>query len=438
MSTLPPYETPTTFHGGYSGMEPRPMQPRAKPAPGEEYVDEAFGTRITRITHARESQGDGAIISTLYSTVPAWSYDERYLLLWSRTHGHLVYQGDRPYRLLGYLAPYYPSDIEVVMWSPRRGHPFPYELVYPTNRSNEPVLYRQFLFAQVREPIKDFRERPLFLGSDAELNLGGDPQWMSRDNRTVGLKQGTLTFSYSIDDDEVVGQMGLDPVYQNALVPSPSGRWAQYGRAVCYPSMYLRRLLNMADAYEHACPGLLEKRVDTWNMVDFDSSEEMNGSLVSHRLDTGEARVIIGPAAGWPYPPGGTHISALGPPELVAVSIVGTGQGQTPLDNEIILANTRTGDVLRVAHCRSMADEGPWGYWSECKAVISPSGTRIAFTSDWGGSPTVDTYVVDLRTERPDELAEETVDGLYQELPADYPDPRQLKSCRRAAWPPSS
>jgi hypothetical protein len=28
--------------------------------------------------------------------------------------------------------------------------------------------------------------------------------------------------------------------------------------------------------------------------------------------------------------------------------------------------------------------------------VISPSGTRLLFGSDWGNGPTVDTYVVEL------------------------------------------
>jgi hypothetical protein len=57
-----------------------------------------------------------------------------------------------------------------------------------------------------------------------------------------------------------------------------------------------------------------------------------------------------------------------------------------------------------------LAGEGPWGYWAETHCCISPSGTRILFGSDWGGSDTVDTYVVDLRTERPPELMAETME----------------------------
>jgi hypothetical protein len=399
-------------YGGYDGLDPRPMRPREKPRAGEEYIDEAFGTRVTRISHAIPIDGENAIIKPMYSTVPAWSADEKYLLLWSRAHGHLLYQGDRPYRYIGPLDPYHPSDIESVLWSSRVEGGV-YECFYPTNYNAEPVLYvHQIRPRRMVEPLKDFTRGPLFLPSgdwERILSLGGDPQWMSRESRTIGLRFGgdpALTFSYSLDDDEVIGQMELDPVYQNAVVPSPSGRWAQFGRGVYTPEMRLRRMLGMSEPYEHASPGLSWPRVDTWNMVDF-SSERRQGSLVVYRLDTGTGRVVIGPENGYPYPPSGTHLSAIGPPGLVALGIAGTGQGQTLLDNEIVLADTRSGRVRRVAHARTLAGEGPWGYWAETHACISPSGTRIVWGSDWGGSDTVDTYVVDLREDRPDELEEE-------------------------------
>jgi len=397
------------LQGGYDGLGPRPMKPREKPRTGEEYIDEAFGTKVTRISHAVPLDGENAVIKPMYSTVPAWSADERYLLLWSRAHGHLLYQGDRPYRYIGPLDPYHPTDIESVLWSSRVDNNV-YEFYYPTNYNAEPLLYRHRIAPRRLDVQADFSKRPLNLPSgdwERLLSLGGDPQWMSRGSQTLGLRYGpdsgsepALTFSYSIDDDEVIGQMDLDPVYQNALVPSPSGRFAQYGRGVYSPEMRLRRLLGMSEPYEHASPGLLSPRIDTWNMIDFGSARRQ-GTLVTYRLDTGEGRVIVGPSTGYPYPPSGTHISAIGPPGLVALGIVGQAQGQTLLDNEIVLADTRTGHVLRVAHARTLAGYGLWGYWAETHACISPSGTRIIWGSDWGGSDTVDTYVVDLRSERP-------------------------------------
>jgi len=137
--------------------------------------------------------------------------------------------------------------------------------------------------------------------------------------------------------------------------------------------------------------------------VAFDGSEV--GSLVSHRLDTAERKVIIRPATGYPYPPSSTHVSGVAQkaPGWVAVGIVGQHTGQTPLDNEIVLANLDTGQVCRVAHARTFAgttSDGRWGYWSETHLVISPTATRVLFNSDWMNGPTVDTYVVDLRKVR--------------------------------------
>ncbi len=105
---------------------------------------------------------------------------------------------------------------------------------------------------------------------------------------------------------------------------------------------------------------------------------------------------------GYPYPPSGTHISplSLNNPGYVAVSIIGfQADGQTLLDNELVLVNANNGTVCRVAHHRSV--RGPQGYWAEPHVVISPSGTRMLFGSDWGGSNTVDTYVVELPSYQP-------------------------------------
>ncbi|MFV1982126.1 MAG: hypothetical protein ACC657_01185, partial [Thiohalomonadales bacterium] len=119
----------------------------------------------------------------------------------------------------------------------------------------------------------------------------------------------------------------------------------------------------------------------------------------AHNMVTGSCSVIVGQSSGYVYPPTGTHVSALSHknPGWVAVSMVGNVNGQTVLNNEIILANTNPGgSVCRVAHHRSWGKLGPQGYWAEPHVVISPSATRLLFGSDWGGGSTVDAYVVEL------------------------------------------
>jgi hypothetical protein len=83
-------------------------------------------------------------------------------------------------------------------------------------------------------------------------------------------------------------------------------------------------------------------------------------------------------------------------PGWVAVSVVGAPAGQKLLDGELLLANIDTGAVCRVAHHRSYAGEGRWGYFGEPHVVVSPTATRLLFGSDWGNGDTVDTYVVEL------------------------------------------
>jgi len=118
-------------------------------------------------------------------------------------------------------------------------------------------------------------------------------------------------------------------------------------------------------------------------------------------LWTGQKKVIVGPATGYPYPPSTTHISttSLQNPGWAAVSIVGDPSGQTLLSQELLLANTDTSQVCRIGHNRTYAgvvDGAKWGYWSEPHNVLSPSGTRVLFASDWSNGDSVDSYVVEL------------------------------------------
>jgi hypothetical protein len=99
------------------------------------------------------------------------------------------------------------------------------------------------------------------------------------------------------------------------------------------------------------------------------------------------------------------------------VSIVGDPAGQGVLDNEIVLADTNTGRVCRAAHHRSRGRNNTrlaHPYWAEPHAVPSPSGTRVAFASDWGDGRTVDTYVLELPAYAPLEVEISTNRGAYR------------------------
>jgi len=379
-----------------------PMTAVAKPSKGETYVDPAFGTSITRVTAADPREGPNAVIKTLYSTMPAWNADESLLLLWHREQGHELYNGEEPYGFIRALPLQSPTDIEQVLWDPID----PNVLYYPSNYNAVP----RFMEHRVRPTdsdrvLHDFRSPPTNCPVDwgQLLRLGADPQWMGWGPRKiVGLRCGETVFLYSITEDAVLSVTTARGT-PNAPIAAPSETSAVIDGFVLDLRLNIQRRLLMANPYEHASIGRTKAGYDTWNAVAFDGSDI--GSLVSHRLDTGDRKVIIGPATGYPYPPSSTHISGVAQqaPGWVAVGIVGQHTGATPLDNEIVLANLDTGQVCRVAHARTYAgttSDGRWGYWSETHLVISPTATRVLFNSDWMNGPTVDTYVVDLRKAR--------------------------------------
>jgi hypothetical protein len=394
--------TQAPCEGRITDTAAHPMSPLAKPRRGETYVDPAFGTFITRITDADPREGPNAVIKTLYSTMPAWNADETLLILWHREHGHELYQGDEPYTFIRSLRLQSPTDIEQVLWDPVD----PNVLYYPSNYNALPRLMEHRVRPTDSDRVlHDFQSPPTNCPVDwgQLLRLGADPQWMGWGPRKiVGLRCGNTVFLYSIKEDAVlaVSKAASTP---NAPVVAPSETGAILDGFVLDLGLRIQRRLLMANPYEHASIGRAKAGYDTWNAVAFDGSDV--GSLVSHRLDTAERKVIIGPTTGYPYPPSSTHVSGVAQkaPGWVAVGIVGQHAGKTLLDNEIVLANVDTGQVCRVAHARTFAgttSDGRWGYWSETHVVISPTATRVLFNSDWMNGPAVDTYVVDLRKVR--------------------------------------
>lgn len=119
---------------------------------------------------------------------------------------------------------------------------------------------------------------------------------------------------------------------------------------------------------------------------------------------------MVGQSNGYGYPLSGVHPSALAyaRPGRVAVSSIGYGefdyfenaQPSPLLLSELIVVDTEPGgQVYRLAHTRTFGKEAQGsyeGYFGEPHPVISPSGTRVLFGSDWYDSGAVDTYVAEL------------------------------------------
>jgi len=231
----------------------------------------------------------------------------------------------------------------------------------------------------------------------------------SWDSKVIGLVCGSKIFSYNISTNTVNTQLTMS-TGGNAPQAAPSGtrfflNQSDGSGTVRDENMNLLLTLNMATAQEHASMSRLSNGHDTFNAVDFDGSDAINGTLVQHDMVTGTRRVIIGPSTGYPYPPSGTHVTSMSFKRtgLVAVSVEGNLNGSKLLDSELLLVDTDPStnpqsEVCRIGHHRTASTD----YWAEPHPVLSPSGTRLLFGSSWGNTGViVDSYVVELPSYTP-------------------------------------
>ncbi len=380
---------PTELCAGFvTDKKERPVPEMPRPALLAPVVDPAFGSRIIRITDSKPEE----VIKPMYSTIQAWNADESLLILWQRGKGHQLFDG-RTYARLRDLDLESPTDIEQVYWDPVD----PDVLYYPSSYKAWPRLMRYRVSSDKSDRVRDFRGEPTNCPENwgTLLSTGGDPMDMSwGPERVIGLACGETKFLYSITDDKVLAKMEVP----GGLAPAPThdGKLAYLRGRVLDTKLEVQRELKLVNPSEHASLGRGSSG-PLYAAVDFDGQPA--GTLVVHDMLTGSKTPIIAESNGWPYPPSGTHVSGVarsGPSGWFAVSVVGNPGEVCLLCQELLLANADTGTVCRVAHHRSWAREGHWGYWAEPHVVLSPSGTRLLFASDWGNGPSVDTYVVEL------------------------------------------
>ncbi|UXI68929.1 hypothetical protein [Tahibacter amnicola] len=369
----------------------------SKPAARQSFTDPQFGTRIRRVTDAAAI--GKTYVKTMYSTQPAWNADESLLLLLSTGYQHVLYDG-RTYQFIRNISSEIsPSDGEQVLWD--NDDP---QVIYYANRVDR-RFYRYNVVTRARTMLRDFNAPPASCTQD--LTMGSDPMFGAWVGGKTGLTCGTKNWVYDFRNDvvhAVVNQVTQNNNPQTAYIVAPSGDkvFLSYlnnqAQVRSLEGQVVRTIANLVP-HEHASLGKYANGHDAFFGVQFGTYE---GSVVGADLDTGQVRVHVGPSNGWPYPPSGTHVSALATknPGWVVVSSVGQLQngllGQSVLENELYLANVDTGVVCRIGHHRSAAGQGSNGYFSEPHPVLSPSGTRVAFNSDWFNSGGAETYVVEL------------------------------------------
>jgi len=398
-----------------------PMSTFPKPVKGVPYTDPEFGSTVTRITDVSTDTGQVGVRAPMYSTVPAWNADETYLILYQTAgysgsglkSGWLLYDG-KTYAFIRQLS-ISAADVEDVYWSASDPDVFFYVTDYGVPGGNyNPVLARYHVSTGTSEVVHSFLAGLPVANQKVDF---GHILYMSWDNSLIGIREqagdpNIYTESYNISTQTENGWTAYSTAqsYQGLQV-APSGQTAIIGSKVVNPITQVLMHNMSTDTEEHGALGPLANGDDAWISSQYGSSAFPSvpyGNIIVEDLQTGSVKTVVGVANGWlSYPAVTSHVStfAFQAPGWVANSIVGNPAGQGLLDSEVLLANVDTGEVCRLAHHHSNGSAPPQagvqGYWAEPHVVISPSGTRLLYGSDWGGTSSVDTYVIETPSYKP-------------------------------------
>ncbi|MEO9893241.1 hypothetical protein [Aurantibacter sp.] len=371
-------------------LENHPMQDVAKPGYLQTIIDPSFGTTIRRISNA----ANGQVIKPMYSTIQAWNSDETYMILYDQGNGvHQLLNG-MDYTFIRNLDDISPDDLEQIFWDFNNPDIF----FYIDRQSSDLIKYS--VSSKSKDVLVNLAEI-----SDCSGNIGSgnDVQMMSWNSDIIGFRcDNTSAFAYRISTNELIS-FNLNDVEYTAPMPLPSGNGFYHGTQIYNTTGGPEKALNES-GIEHSCLGKLVGGGDAHYAIAFSEGPQGGclGNIIAHDIAIGECFPVISESQGYPYPLSGTHISAVSHknPGWVAASMMGYDQdGQSLLDQELVIARVEKGNiqVYRIGHHR--ADEDEFDYWGEPHAVISPTGTRVIFGSDWSGDEdgkSVDTYVVEL------------------------------------------
>ena len=369
-----------------------PMEDIAKPDYLNTITDPSFNTTIRRITNA----GQGEVIVPMYSTIQAWNADESLMILYNQsTSTHVLLDGMN-YGFIRTLEDVDPADLEQIFWDFNN----PDILYYPDRQTSDFVKY------EVSTQSKQTLVNLISLSDcDGSVAMGNDVQMMSWDSDIFTFRcNNEFAYAYRISSGELT-TFNMDDVDNTAPAVSPSGAQYYHVTSVYDAEGNISLDLNK-ESVEHSCMGALPNGNSAYFSIAFAEGPEGGciGDIIAHDLTTGQCFPLISQSQGYDYPQSGTHISALAHKNTeggwVAASMIGYDKdGQELLDQELVIVKADQDDikVCRIGHHRS--DEDEIDYWGEPHAVISPTGTRVLFASDWSGSEdgqSIDCYVVEL------------------------------------------
>lgn len=387
-----------------------PMQDIPRPAYLEAITDPAFKTTIRRISNAKSGAWNGVV--PMYSTVQAWNADESRMILYDITAiSHQLLDG-KTYEFIRHLDDINPNRFRCIFWDFND----PDILYYLNDNLKEFIRYNVETLTQ--EILVDLSA---ISGCYEDLSLGNNIQMMSWDSDVIGFSCQTFSdykyYSYRISTGTLT-QFNTADSYATAEapIPGPSGEYFYYNRR-SYNSMgVLHTKLNEAHT-EAGCLGQLGNGHDAYFNVSYSEFPESNcnGNLAAFDLETGHCFPIMSKAQGYKDSQKYTRISALAHKNTegawLCASIMGplpqNGQGLLNQELVIIKAEEDNVKICRIGHHRALKNldmPGPYSAniynrYLGPHACISPTGTRVLFSSDWNGAKngyTLDSYVVEL------------------------------------------
>jgi len=369
-----------------------PMQEIDKPEYLNSIIDPSFGTTIRRISNA----GTGGVIVPMYSTIQAWNADESLMILYNQSEGYHELLDGMSYEFIRTLEDVSPLDLEQLFWD----FDEPDILYYPESSTSDFIRYT--VSTQVKEVLVNLSS---ISNCDGNVSFGNDVQMMSWDSDVFSFRCGNdAMYSYRISTGELTSFAAEEVDYAAPSVAPSGNRF--YHQSQVYDEQGISTIPLNESSTEHSCIGKMTNGNDGHFAIAFAQGPDGGciGDIIAHDLTTGMCFPVISQSQGYDYPQSGTHISALAHNNTeggwIAASMMGYDlDGQSLLDQELVIAKADEGNVIvcRIGHHRS--DEAEFDYWGEPHAVISPSGTRVLFASDWSGTEdgeSVDSYVVEL------------------------------------------
>jgi len=441
--------------GKVTDSDSRVVASLSRPAVGQSYIDPAFGTRITRVTNASY----GTAHRTLYNTVQPWNADESLLMLYhtgDSSAGHHLYDG-KTYEYIRAME-FSAADIEGIYWDEYDASSLYFVQRRPIDDPFFGKLVKYNVQTRQRSLVADLdsvcgsqadRRGKTAKGGNDIQGLGGNRIGLRCQNNDLNGNSSDISFHVNVHTGQISQPVVLDPAQPQgsnasgfrpdvAAAPLPSGQRILVQDSVYDASMnFLYRLdstlapYRARDGYQYNVPKLEHQSIgrmpngnDAVFSPRYDALENGcdadgdagQGAIIAYDIQANRCQVMVGRSTGWDYPLKGVHLSSMSTqnPGWVTMTSIGygnlhyldNGQSAPPFFSELSLthADPDKPSTCRLAHTRTQGKSASKGvgyrgaYFGEPHAVMSPSGSRILFNSDWHDSGSVDVYAVDLQS----------------------------------------